>query len=101
MDELSDEDRHTVARARAGGDGEADAGALIKGAVRRQNVNLKGVHYSSLFLLIYSFLGWAAEAGYYAVTRRRFCNRGVVALPLVLAYGISSTPASSTGWMIR
>ena len=43
----------------------------------------------ALFLLIYSFLGWAAEAGYYAVTRRRFCNRGVVALPLVLAYGFT------------
>ena len=43
----------------------------------------------ALFLLIYSFLGWAAEAGYYAVTRRKFCNRGVVALPLVLAYGFT------------
>ena len=42
-----------------------------------------------LYLLVYSFLGWAAEAGYYAVTRRRFCNRGVVALPLVLAYGFT------------
>ena len=43
----------------------------------------------ALFLLIYSFLGWLAEAGYYAVTRRKFCNRGVVALPLVLAYGFT------------
>ncbi len=43
----------------------------------------------ALFLLIYSFLGWAAEAGYYAVVRRRFCNRGVVALPLVLSYGFT------------
>lgn len=42
-----------------------------------------------LYLLIYSFLGWAAEAGYYAVTRRKFCNRGVVALPLVLSYGFT------------
>ena len=42
----------------------------------------------ALFLLIYSFLGWAAEAGWYAVTRRKFCNRGVVALPLVLAYHV-------------
>ena len=42
-----------------------------------------------LFLLIYSFLGWAAEAGYYAVARRKFCNRGVVALPLVLSYGFT------------
>ena len=43
----------------------------------------------ALYLLIYSFLGWAAEAGYYAVTRRQFCNRGVVALPLVLSYGFT------------
>ena len=42
-----------------------------------------------LYLLVYSFLGWAAEAGYYAVTRRKFCNRGVVALPLVLSYGFT------------
>ena len=43
----------------------------------------------ALYLLIYSFLGWAAEAGYYAVSRRKFCNRGVVALPLVLSYGFT------------
>jgi len=42
-----------------------------------------------LYLLIYSFLGWLAEAGYYAVTRRKFCNRGVLSLPLILAYGIT------------
>ena len=42
-----------------------------------------------LELLVYSFLGWAAEAGWYAVTRRRFCNRGVVGLPLVLCYGFT------------
>ncbi len=50
---------------------------------------LYGFYDLSLYLLIYSFLGWAAEAGYYAVTRRRFCNRGVVALPLVLSYGFT------------
>ena len=38
-----------------------------------------------LYLLIYSFLGWVAEAGYYTVTRRQFCNRGVLSLPLILA----------------
>ena len=43
----------------------------------------------ALYLLIYSFLGWAAEAGYYAVSRRKFCNRGVVVLPLVLSYGFT------------
>jgi len=42
-----------------------------------------------LYLLIYSFLGWVAEAGYYAVTRRKFCNRGVLSLPLILAYGVT------------
>ena len=41
----------------------------------------------AFFFFLYAFLGWAAEAGYYAVTRRQFCNRGVVALPLVLSYG--------------
>ena len=43
----------------------------------------------ALYLIIYSFLGWAAEAGWYAVTRRKFCNRGVVGLPLVLCYGFT------------
>ena len=42
-----------------------------------------------LYLLIYSFLGWVAEAGYYTVTRRQFCNRGVLSLPLILAYGVT------------
>ena len=42
-----------------------------------------------LYLLAYSFLGWAAEAGYYAVTRRQFRNRGVLSLPLVLSYGVT------------
>ena len=43
----------------------------------------------AFFFFLYAFLGWAAEAGYYAVTRREFCNRGVVALPLVLSYGFT------------
>ncbi len=42
-----------------------------------------------LYLLIYSFLGWVVEAGYYAVTRRRFCNRGILSLPLIPAYGFT------------
>ncbi len=42
-----------------------------------------------LYVILYSFLGWAAEAAYYAVARRRFVNRGVVALPLVLSYGFT------------
>ena len=42
-----------------------------------------------LYLLIYSFLGWVVEAGYYAVTRRQFCNRGILSLPLMLSYGVT------------
>ena len=42
-----------------------------------------------LFLVIYSFFGWAIEAGYYAVTRRKFCNRGILSLPLMLCYGVT------------
>lgn len=42
-----------------------------------------------LYLLIYSLLGWVAEAGYYAVTRRKFCNRGILSLPLIPAYGFT------------
>lgn len=39
------------------------------------------------FFIIYSFLGWAAEAGYYAVAKRRFYNRGFLTLPLLPSYG--------------
>lgn len=42
-----------------------------------------------LYLLIYSFFGWLLEAGYYAAAKRRFCNRGVLSLPLVLSYGVT------------
>jgi len=42
-----------------------------------------------LYLIVYSLLGWGFEAGYYAVVRRRFCNRGVLSLPLVLSYGVT------------
>lgn len=40
-----------------------------------------------LYLMIYSFLGWCAEVLYYAVTRRKFCNRGILTLPFLLSYG--------------
>lgn len=43
----------------------------------------------ALFLLIYSFLGWLVEAGYYAITKREFCNRGILSLPLIPSYGIT------------
>jgi len=39
------------------------------------------------YLIVYSFLGWVAEAGYYAVARRQFYNRGILTLPLLLSYG--------------
>ena len=42
-----------------------------------------------LFLIVYAFLGWLVEAGWYAVTRRQFCNRGVLSLPLIPAYGVT------------
>jgi len=42
-----------------------------------------------LYLLIYSFLGWCGEVLYYAVSRRKFCNRGFLTLPFLLSYGIA------------
>ena len=41
----------------------------------------------ALYLQIYSFLGWCTEVLYYAVTRRRFCNRGFLTTPFLLSYG--------------
>lgn len=40
-----------------------------------------------LYFLIYSFWGWCAEVLYYAVARRKFCNRGFLTLPFLLSYG--------------
>ena len=42
-----------------------------------------------VYFLVYSFLGWAAEACYYAVKRRRFCNRGFLTLPFLPSYGVT------------
>lgn len=42
-----------------------------------------------LYLILYSFLGWLAEAFYYAVTKRQFYNRGILSQPLLLSYGIT------------
>ena len=39
------------------------------------------------FLLLYSFLGWLAEAAYFALVKRRFYNRGILTLPLLLSHG--------------
>lgn len=41
------------------------------------------------FLLIYSFLGWVIEVCVMAVRERKFCNRGILNLPVCLSYGIS------------
>lgn len=43
----------------------------------------------SLYLLVYSFLGWLVEVTYYIVTKRRFLNRGFTSLPLILSYGVT------------
>ncbi|BDF71390.1 hypothetical protein CE91St41_13830 [Oscillospiraceae bacterium] len=42
-----------------------------------------------VYLILYSVLGWAAEAGYYALAKRRFYNRGFLTLPLLLSYGVT------------
>lgn len=39
--------------------------------------------------LLYAFLGWLLEAGWYAVFQRKFYNRGVLTLPLLPSYGIT------------
>lgn len=44
-----------------------------------------------MYLLIYSFLGWVAEAGFFAVYRQKFYNKGLLSLPLLMSYGISFT----------
>lgn len=42
-----------------------------------------------VYFVLYSFLGWVLEAIWYAVTRRKFYNRGVLTLPLLISYGIT------------
>lgn len=44
-----------------------------------------------MYIIIYSFLGWITEAVFYAVSKRRFYNKGFLSLPLLLSYGISFT----------
>lgn len=43
----------------------------------------------ALYLQIYSFLGWCTEVLYYAVTQRKFCNRGFLTTPFLLSYGVA------------
>ncbi len=40
-----------------------------------------------IFFVLYSFLGWLSETTVLAVTKRRFTNRGILTLPLLLSYG--------------
>ncbi len=42
------------------------------------------------YLLLYSFIGWAAEMGYFTIKNRRFVNSGFLNLPFVLPYGIAT-----------
>ena len=41
------------------------------------------------FLLVYSFLGWAAETVVSVITRKKFVNRGLPTLPFSLSYGVT------------
>lgn len=52
-------------------------------------VNLSMCFDLALYLIVYSFLGWLVEVTYYAVTRRRFLNRGFTSLALILSYGVT------------
>ncbi len=39
------------------------------------------------YILVYSFLGWVIEAGYCAVRKKQFRNRGFLTVPLIPSYG--------------
>lgn len=41
-------------------------------------------------LLLYSFLGWAAEMGYFTIKNKRFVNSGFLDLPFALPYGVAA-----------
>ncbi|MDO4295103.1 MAG: putative ABC transporter permease [bacterium] len=47
-------------------------------------------HFSELLLyfFFYAFLGWAMEVSIFALTKHKFCNRGLLSLPLCISYGI-------------
>lgn len=42
-----------------------------------------------LYLILYSFFGWCTEVLYYAVTKRKFRNRGFLTMPFLLSYGMA------------
>ncbi len=41
-------------------------------------------------LLLYSFVGWAAEMAYYTIKHHRFINSGFLNVPFALPYGIAA-----------
>ncbi len=41
------------------------------------------------YFLLYSFLGWVLEVCCYAISKRRFYNRGLLSLPLLFSYGVT------------
>lgn len=61
----------------------------------------------AVYLLLYSFIGWALEVAFFAVKERRFCNRGFFSLPLCPEYGIMMDililllPEQGTKWLLQ
>lgn len=61
----------------------------------------------AIYLLLYSFIGWALEVAFFAVKERRFCNRGFFSLPLCPEYGIMMDililllPEQGTKWLLQ
>lgn len=43
----------------------------------------------TIYLVVYAFFGWLAEAFYHSLARRRFSNRGLLSMPLILSYGVT------------
>lgn len=41
------------------------------------------------YIIVYSVLGWIAEVGYCAVSKKQFHNRGFLTAPLIPSYGIA------------
>ena len=61
----------------------------------------------AVYLLLYSFIGWALEVAFFAVKERRFCNRGFFSLPLCPEYSIMMDililllPEQGTKWLLQ
>lgn len=43
----------------------------------------------TIYLVIYAFFGWLVEAVYHSLRKRRFSNRGLLSMPLILSYGVT------------